>query len=303
MRPGPGFPRADRRAREAAAGQRRRPAQALLEPAAERGLADAQWSLGTLYLRGVPGLPRDPALAEALLRRPRRQPRAAFQLGIAQLSAGGPANRREALLWDQRAAFRGQKEAQELLRAKEAGRARAETACAGREVESPFQMPAIAPFPVCAPDPATRRDTAAAETGRQTSGQESGSGCNVQGFVLATSLALTRRCSRNQPISSGLPAGIGNVVVGGSGARISGSGHIIEDPRPITGFMAVRSSAPVDIRLKASDRESVTVRIDDNLTQFIETKVVPGEVPALEISVKPDVSFRTQKHPVVLVEY
>src|SRR5512134_227462 len=43
--------------------------KALLEPAADRGLADAQWSLGTLYLRGVPGLPRDPALAETLLRR------------------------------------------------------------------------------------------------------------------------------------------------------------------------------------------------------------------------------------------
>jgi hypothetical protein len=39
------------------------------------------------------------------------------------------------------------------------------------------------------------------------------------------------------------------------------------------------------------DRESVTVRIDDNLTQFIETKLVPGDVPALEISVKP--AFRS----------
>ena len=85
----------------------------------ERGLADAQWSLGTLYLRGVPGLTRDPALGDALLRRAaeRGNPGAAFQLGIAQLSGndGIPANRREALVWIQRAAFRGQKEAQELL--------------------------------------------------------------------------------------------------------------------------------------------------------------------------------------------
>jgi hypothetical protein len=124
-------------------------------------------------------------------------------------------------------------------------------------------------------------------------------------FVLATSLALTATVfAQTTDIFKDFPQGIGNVfVVGGSGARVSGSGHIIEDPRPITGFMAVRTSAPLDIRLKASDRESVTVRIDDNLTQFIETKVVPGEVPALEISVTPDVSFRTQKHPVVLVEY
>lgn len=93
--------------------------KSLLEPAAERGLVDAQWSLGTLYLRGSHGLTRDPALAEALLRRAaeRGSPGAAFQLGIAQLSGndGIPANRREALLWIQRSAFRGQKEAQELL--------------------------------------------------------------------------------------------------------------------------------------------------------------------------------------------
>jgi hypothetical protein len=126
-----------------------------------------------------------------------------------------------------------------------------------------------------------------------------------RGFVLATSLALTATVfAQPSDIFKDFPHGIGNVfVAGSSGARVSGSGHIIEDPRPISGFMAVRSNAPVDIRLKASDRESVTVRIDDNLAQFIETKVVPGDVPALEVSIKPEVSFRSQKRPVVLVEY
>jgi Sel1 repeat len=92
----------------------------LLEPAAERGLADAQWSLGTLYLRGATGVPKDPALAEALLRRAaeRGNAGAAFQLGIAQVSGaeGIPANTTEGALWIQRAAARGLKEAQELLR-------------------------------------------------------------------------------------------------------------------------------------------------------------------------------------------
>ncbi len=92
----------------------------LLEPAAERGLADAQWSLGTLYLRGATGVPKDPALAEALLRRAaeRGNAGAAFQLGIAQVSGaeGIAANKTEGALWIQRAAARGLKEAQELLR-------------------------------------------------------------------------------------------------------------------------------------------------------------------------------------------
>ena len=94
--------------------------KALLEPAAEKGLADAQWSLGTLYLRGAPGVPKDPALAEALLRRAAEHGNAgaAFQLGIAQLSGadGIAANKNEGALWVQRAAVRGLKEAQDLLK-------------------------------------------------------------------------------------------------------------------------------------------------------------------------------------------
>jgi hypothetical protein len=126
-----------------------------------------------------------------------------------------------------------------------------------------------------------------------------------RGFVLVTSLALTATVfAQTTDIFKDFPQGISNVfVVGASGARVTGSGRIIEDPRALGGFSAVRSNAPVDVRLKASDRESVAVRIDDNLAHFIETKVVPGEVPALEISVKQDASFRTQKQPVILVEY
>jgi len=92
----------------------------LLTPAADKGLADAQWSLGTLHLRGATGLPKDPALAEALLRRAAEHGSAgaAYQLGIAQLSGGEgiPANKTDGALWIQRAAVRGLKEAQELLK-------------------------------------------------------------------------------------------------------------------------------------------------------------------------------------------
>lgn len=102
--------------------------RALLEPAAERGLSDAQWMLGTLYLRGANGLPADPALAEALLRRAaeRANTGAAFQLGIALLSGkdGLTPNQPEAALWISRAAARGQKEAQALMASARDGAAR-----------------------------------------------------------------------------------------------------------------------------------------------------------------------------------
>jgi TPR repeat protein len=67
---------------------------------------------------------RDPARAEALLRRAaeRGNGGAEFQLGLSLLSGadGLAANAREAALWIQRAAFRGQKEAQDLLRESQA---------------------------------------------------------------------------------------------------------------------------------------------------------------------------------------
>ncbi len=64
-------------------------------------------------------MPKEPPLAEALLRRAAEHgnPGAAFQLGIALLSPkdGLSPDRREAVVWISRSAARGQKEAQELL--------------------------------------------------------------------------------------------------------------------------------------------------------------------------------------------
>ncbi len=92
----------------------------LLEPAATRGLADAQWMLGSLLLRGMPGVARNPKAAEPWLRQAaeRGNAGAEFQLGISLLSDkdGLSARPQEGALWIQRAAARGLKEAQELLK-------------------------------------------------------------------------------------------------------------------------------------------------------------------------------------------
>jgi len=107
----------------------------LLEPAAGRGLADAQWMLGTLYLRGD-GVPKDTPLALALLRRAaeRGSAGAAYQLGLTLLSGdtGFPPDRREGVLWVTRAAVRGQKEAQDLLDSAREGAGAPPTKPAGR---------------------------------------------------------------------------------------------------------------------------------------------------------------------------
>jgi hypothetical protein len=85
--------------------------------------------------------------------------------------------------------------------------------------------------------------------------------------------------------------------------RISGSGEIVEQERAITGFEAVRVGGAIDVRLKPSDRERVTVRADDNLLDLIETTLIPGPIPALQIDLRSGTSLRVRRRPLVTVEF
>lgn len=88
-----------------------------------------------------------------------------------------------------------------------------------------------------------------------------------------------------------------------SRGRLSGSGEIVEQERPITGFEAVRLGGAIDVRLKPSDRERVTVRADDNLLDVIETTLIPGPIPALQIDIRSGTSLRVRRRPLVTVEF
>jgi hypothetical protein len=88
-----------------------------------------------------------------------------------------------------------------------------------------------------------------------------------------------------------------------SRGRISGSGEIAEQERAITGFEAVRVGGAIDVRLKPSDRERVTVRADDNLLDLIETTLVPGPIPALQIDLRSGTSLRVRRRPLVTIEF
>lgn len=89
----------------------------------------------------------------------------------------------------------------------------------------------------------------------------------------------------------------------GSGERVDGSGRVIEEARDVGGFTALRISGPFNVELKASDRDGVTVRIDDNLAPLVETRVTADERAVLEIGVRPGASFRTSRTPVVVVHF
>jgi hypothetical protein len=89
----------------------------------------------------------------------------------------------------------------------------------------------------------------------------------------------------------------------GGGQHVSGSGRIVDDRRPLSGFVAVHVTGPVDVQLRASDHEGVTVRVDDNVAPLIETGIIGGDRATLQIGVKADASFRTSRTPVVIVEF
>lgn len=101
-----------------------------------------------------------------------------------------------------------------------------------------------------------------------------------------------------QPVAT-----VAATVTVGSGNRIDGSGREIDDVRQVGSFSAVRATGPIDIVLKASEREQVTVHFDDNLAPFIETRVTGDAVPTLDIRVNPAASFRSSKTPRVIIEF
>ena len=92
-------------------------------------------------------------------------------------------------------------------------------------------------------------------------------------------------------------------VTFGTGEHVKGSGRVVDDRRALSGFVAVHLTGPVDVQLKASDHDSVTVHTDDNIAPLIETRTTGGDRPTLEIGVASSASFRTARTPVVIVEF
>ena len=59
---------------------------------------------------------------------------------------------------------------------------------------------------------------------------------------------------------------------------IRGSGRVVQDKRPATGFHAVAASLPCTVKLVQGNSEGVDIEADDNLLAAIETVVEEGEL-------------------------
>jgi hypothetical protein len=119
-------------------------------------------------------------------------------------------------------------------------------------------------------------------------------------LLLLTLLLALASPSFAQPVPVMLA---GTVVVGPSGSRIDGSGRVTDEVRALAPFSAIRINGPIDVQLKASGREQVTIHFDDNLTGLIETRVVEGTTPTLDMRVQPGAGFKSRHAPKVTVEF
>ena len=82
----------------------------------------------------------------------------------------------------------------------------------------------------------------------------------------------------------------GGTVQGGStGDAVVGSGVIVTENRPLTGFHAVEVHGAGAIDVRMSDHEAVDVETDDNMLPYLHTEVVDGR---LVISLQSGMSFR-----------
>jgi len=86
----------------------------------------------------------------------------------------------------------------------------------------------------------------------------------------------------------------GGINYGNGHDRVIGSDKLVHQVRPIAGVRGIELLGPVDVVLKQSPTEKLTVHTDDNLTGFVETTVKDG---ILRIGIKEGVSFRS-KHAI-----
>ncbi|HET7773582.1 MAG TPA: head GIN domain-containing protein [Burkholderiaceae bacterium] len=77
----------------------------------------------------------------------------------------------------------------------------------------------------------------------------------------------------------------------GGGTRVEGNGKVVEKAREISAFSQVKVRGPMDVRLRASDKEALVVRADENIEPLIETRM---EGDALVIGLKNNVSINTR---------
>jgi hypothetical protein len=89
------------------------------------------------------------------------------------------------------------------------------------------------------------------------------------------------------------PFDIGYIQIGGvSGESVIGSGNVIVEDRPVTGFDRVRMEIQGNLEIQQGTTEKLTISGEDNILPLLTTNVSYGE---LVIRFKPNVNIRTNR--------
>lgn len=92
---------------------------------------------------------------------------------------------------------------------------------------------------------------------------------------------------------SAMACSIGTIAIN-PGGQIQGSGNVISENRPVSGFTSIVLRGSANVFVTFGETESVVVKTDDNILPLIETRVQNGQ---LIISTKNNTSF-TSTDPV-----
>jgi hypothetical protein len=86
-------------------------------------------------------------------------------------------------------------------------------------------------------------------------------------------------------------------------ATTAGSGRVVTEPRPVSGFQAIILRGAIDVVVRQTGREGVQVRADDNVLPLVQTVVEgSGDARTLRIEFKAGESIRTATPVVVTVD-
>ncbi len=93
-------------------------------------------------------------------------------------------------------------------------------------------------------------------------------------------------------IASLVLAGCGTVSFGDLGNRVVGSGNVIKETRPVSGFTSIALTCFGDVQLTQGDADSLVIEAEDNIMPMLVSEVQGSQ---LVLKTKPNTSYSTTR--------
>ncbi len=87
-------------------------------------------------------------------------------------------------------------------------------------------------------------------------------------------------------------AGCGTITFGDVGNRVVGSGNVIKETRPVTGFTSIALTCFGDVQLTQGDADSLVIEAEDNILPMLVSEVQGTQ---LVLKTRPNTSYSTTR--------